>query len=120
MAQMLVCPKCGTKEFPPVAEDQCQTCGSDLVRGRIPSEYDGPRPAKKVRYKSWHSIVLRDPCAYCDADSNSIDHITPKDLGGERHAWYNKAGSCRECNSRKSNVPLLLWLIDRGTGLSSP
>lgn len=111
MAQMLICPRCNTYLFPPAESNSCPTCGSEFIRGRVPSNLSGLYPRKK--FKTWESIVLRDPCCYCGGRSNSIEHIHPKDLGGERHAWYNKAGACRDCNSRKSNTPLLVWLAEK-------
>lgn len=42
-------------------------------------------------------------CHYCGNPSSSIDHVTPRTLGG-RDRWWNRVQSCYPCNSRKGNV----------------
>lgn len=57
-----------------------------------------------------HTLFYRDKgkCAYCGCDLTlddiSIDHVIPRDLGGE-HKWDNVVACCSRCNSQKSNSP---------------
>lgn len=53
--------------------------------------------------------LKHDPCVYCGAPSEVIDHIVPKIRGGSHH-WSNLTASCEACNGRKSSLPLLLFL----------
>lgn len=50
-----------------------------------------------------------DPCAYCGAPSNALDHIVPRSAGGPDD-WTNRAGACTSCNSSKQSSPLLTFL----------
>jgi hypothetical protein len=50
-----------------------------------------------------------DPCAYCDAPSEVIDHVVPVASGGPND-WANYTGACAACNARKSAKPLLIFL----------
>lgn len=53
-------------------------------------------------------LYIRDKghCAYCNKkislDEATIDHVTPKDLGGQ-HTWENTVLSCSPCNNKKAN-----------------
>lgn len=56
------------------------------------------------------AVILRaDPCSYCGAPCEHIDHITALAAGGE-HSPENLTAACAPCNSRKSARPLLLFL----------
>ena len=63
------------------------------------------------------SIRFDEPCAYCRGKGGSIDHIVPTSRGGE-FFWQNYASACKECNSRKSDAPMMLFIVRRG-GLGS-
>jgi 5-methylcytosine-specific restriction endonuclease McrA len=54
-------------------------------------------------------ILRGDPCSYCDADADSVDHIEPLS-GGGAVGWTNLTGSCRDCNSRKKTLPMMIFL----------
>lgn len=51
-----------------------------------------------------------DPCAYCGAPADTLDHIEATRLGGA-HDLSNLAAACASCNSRKQTVPLLQFLL---------
>jgi len=60
----------------------------------------------------WISVLLADPCAYCDAPSTALEHIDPLARGGE-HTIDNVAGACLICNSSKKDDTLLTFLLRR-------
>lgn len=37
-------------------------------------------------------------------DAATIDHVTPKSLGGAA-AWHNEVAACRACNAAKADAP---------------
>lgn len=63
-------------------------------------------------HERWGSVLRRDPCAYCGAPSNDVDHIVPLARDGEWGA-SNLIGACKSCNSSKQARPLLAFLILR-------
>lgn len=62
--------------------------------------------------QSYVEILLKDPCSYCGAPSETIDHIEPVSKGG-KHEVTNITGACKSCNSAKSDKPLLIFLVQR-------
>jgi 5-methylcytosine-specific restriction endonuclease McrA len=60
----------------------------------------------------WSRVLLRDPCAYCGAASQAIDHVVPRRHGGQWHP-DNTVGACRACNSSKGSRSLLYHLAVR-------
>ena len=50
------------------------------------------------------AILERDnyTCGYCGAEANSVDHITPRALGGTNDPG-NLIAACTTCNSRKQD-----------------
>lgn len=57
-------------------------------------------------------IIRRDPCAYCGDPGGTVDHIVPIIDGGPGD-WANIAGACLSCNSAKSTMSLLTFLLKR-------
>jgi 5-methylcytosine-specific restriction endonuclease McrA len=57
-------------------------------------------------------IVAADPCVYCDAPSEHLDHIVPL-VGGGEHSWENFAPTCALCNQRKNAKSMLEFLLVR-------
>lgn len=55
-------------------------------------------------------LVSNDPCVYCGASAQSIDHIVPV-AGGGSGEWSNLAPACLSCNSSKCDEPLLTFLL---------
>lgn len=62
--------------------------------------------------KEWARVLLNDPCVYCGAPTEHIDHIEPISRGGDSE-WDNLAPACGECNRRKNAKPLLRFLLER-------
>ncbi len=62
--------------------------------------------------RAYVEVIRRDPCVYCGAPSDTIDHIVPISVGGRNH-WSNLAPACRPCNSGKKDRRLLLALLAR-------
>lgn len=60
----------------------------------------------------WSPILRRDPCVYCHAPSDSIEHVDPR---GSRSAVKNGVGACRACNHERGSAPLLVYLMWRLT-----
>jgi hypothetical protein len=67
----------------------------------------------------YERMLRHDPCAYCDADGGTIDHIIPRPFGGSRHSYENMTGACEHCNRRKDrgkdggHRPLLFFMLGR-------
>lgn len=65
---------------------------------------------------SYEDTLRNDPCAFCgDRPAGTVDHITPKSLGG-KNGWRNLTGACEECNRQKSSASVLLYLWVRHGG----
>ena len=56
---------------------------------------------------AYRRAMRRDPCAFCGLPSQALDHIVPAKDGGADD-WTNRAGICRDCNSLKGSMPLLV------------
>ena len=52
--------------------------------------------------------MLAQPCAYCQAPAEHIDHVVPLSRGG-RHSIGNLIGSCAPCNQSKAARFLTEW-----------
>lgn len=67
-------------------------------------------PAVTAKDERAYAAVLRcDPCAYCGGPSEALDHVVPR-AGGGTDDWTNRAGACHDCNGRKQNTPLLIYM----------
>lgn len=55
-------------------------------------------------------VLLADPCSYCDAPAETIDHIIARTRGGEL-GHENLTAACNRCNARKQTIPLLRFLL---------
>lgn len=66
--------------------------------------------SRKTPYKHYKDSVRNDPCAYCGAKTQGIDHIVPRSANGE-NTFHNLAGACSPCNSRKASRSLLEFLL---------
>ena len=58
------------------------------------------------------AVLLRDPCSYCGAQAETLDHIDALSEGG-KSTVHNLTAACRSCNSSKNRAPLLQWLARR-------
>lgn len=54
----------------------------------------------------YRRALLADPCAYCDATAQVLDHIEPRARGGRREP-SNETGACSACNGAKKHHSLL-------------
>lgn len=54
--------------------------------------------------------LLRQPCAYCGAVAEHIDHVTPISRGGA-HKIGNLVAACSSCNLRKGSKLLSVWRL---------
>lgn len=62
--------------------------------------------------KEYVKMIRNDPCVYCGAPCEHIDHIVPFSKGGETD-WTNLAPTCAKCNLRKSTKSLLEFMMER-------
>lgn len=60
----------------------------------------------------YKAAMRRDPCVYCGARAECLDHIDPKARGGA-NTWANLAPSCCDCNGSKNDATLLSFLGKR-------
>jgi hypothetical protein len=80
--------------------------------------------ANAARHRSWYlrsiggsepsypAILMGDPCSYCGAPAEHIDHIVPLARGGSGD-WDNLTASCAACNLSKSAKSLLDFMLSR-------
>jgi hypothetical protein len=68
-----------------------------------------PDPALGGDAEGYIKSMRCDPCAYCGAPADTVDHIEPRRDGG-LDDWTNFTGSCHRCNGRKTATPLLIFL----------
>ncbi|MFG3660250.1 HNH endonuclease [Streptomyces sp. NPDC047706] len=63
----------------------------------------------------YRAIIIRDPCVYCGAPAEAIDHIESIANGG-LDSWENLAPVCTSCNCSKQAKDLLDFLMYRSGG----
>lgn len=56
-------------------------------------------------------ILRRDPCCYCGAEMQHVDHIVPVVADGSP-SWDNLTAACARCNTRKRTKTLLTFMRD--------
>lgn len=61
---------------------------------------------------AYSTMILLDPCAFCGAPSEHVDHIDPLAAGGTSD-WDNLAALCASCNTSKGSKSLLDYLLYR-------
>lgn len=57
-------------------------------------------------------------CFYCGAEPDTVDHLRPLALGGERYDKANMVPACKPCNSAKGSKTVghfigSVWLRER-------
>lgn len=87
----------------------------DKVRSYSEARASAPFDAEALGYAE---MIKSDPCVYCGAASESVDHIDPVAFGGKSE-WDNLAPACGRCNSTKGAKSLLRFLIYRQQSPSS-
>jgi hypothetical protein len=55
---------------------------------------------------------MRDPCVYCGARADGLDHIVPRSRRGSDE-WQNRAPACASCDTTKHSTSLLYFLTAR-------
>lgn len=71
----------------------------------------GPVTKTEIRYIA---ILKKDPCCYCGAPMEEIDHIRPIS-GGGTNSWDNLTASCTSCNRKKNAMSLLEFMLRRAS-----
>jgi hypothetical protein len=66
--------------------------------------------SEDARY--YEAVLRADPCCYCGAAHEHLDHIVPVAADGEED-WTNLTSACARCNFAKGTASLLLFLINR-------
>lgn len=61
---------------------------------------------------SYAKSLRNDPCSYCGAPSEHLDHIVPLSKGGD-HDWTNLTAACASCNLSKGTDSLLHFMLRR-------
>jgi 5-methylcytosine-specific restriction endonuclease McrA len=64
-------------------------------------------------------VLRRDPCAYCGAPHEHIDHIVPVAAGGTGNI-DTLASACARCNYAKGTRDLLGFMASREPALLAP
>lgn len=57
----------------------------------------------------WREETMRDSCAYCPEDAETLDHVIPVAMGGQSEPG-NLVPACRTCNSRKKDTDPQPWI----------
>lgn len=55
-------------------------------------------------------LLKNDPCVYCNGSGGSLEHIIPLIKNGS-DSWNNFASACRNCNSSKTHLDLLDFML---------
>lgn len=76
-------------------------------------------PEERALTSGWRAILLGDPCVYCGAPADGLDHIQPRALGGG-NGWINRAPACFACDHEKMHRPLMRFLVERHAGAYRP
>lgn len=68
-----------------------------------------------VDTQEYDRLLRADPCSYCGARGEEVDHIDAVSQGGSG-AWANLTATCSRCNRRKGTHRLLAFLTSGLTG----
>jgi hypothetical protein len=80
------------------------------MAGRKPA---GKKPALDPDLNDYARVLRADPCSYCGAVCEHLDHIVAVAADGTL-TWDNLTAACGPCNRRKRTIPLLLFLLQGG------
>lgn len=78
----------------------------------VPAGPTGWKPAPRRPYGDYGDVLVVDPCSYCDAPAEHIDHIVALSRGGVDD-WTNYTAACGACNRSKGATPMLVWMVER-------
>jgi 5-methylcytosine-specific restriction endonuclease McrA len=89
----------------------------------------------RLKYEVKRKMILREPkfsrrgvlfrdsyvCGYCGEHGDTIDHVTPKALGG-LSTYENCIAACKKCNHKKSSKTLtqMGWTIKQQKPATAP
>jgi hypothetical protein len=130
-----ICPRCHTfiragsrivrltePEAPWTADGRScwRTDGFWYWDGRLISQH----PRWWVHWHCYVEVMVEDePCVYCGAGADTVDHVIPRRAGGSDQP-RNLVPACRSCNSKKGTLPAeivgltgrerTLWLRSKG------
>ena len=65
----------------------------------------------KIKFRQWRQSIHKfteKSCIYCGKTSESIDHITPRSMGGS-NSTENCVPACLSCNGDKSDNEAFYW-----------
>ena len=110
---------------PPVRHGVCVVCGGELYRVDyrfclgcrldygfgVLREQQGQKRTTTGRHTNWRRVLLRDPCAYCGAPCETLDHVVPICLGGAQ-GGVNVTACCTRCNRLKGSTMLFQFLSE--------
>ncbi len=81
----------------PAGHRKCLACG----RARHAAERAGLSRADQDISAGYREAIATDPCHYCGAAGEQVDHYFPVAKGGNDR-WNNLVAACFGCNNRKS------------------
>jgi hypothetical protein len=82
----------------------------EKVRLRVQLQYHQRKGGQLAG--EYGTILLGDPCSYCGAPAEHLDHIDPLSREGSPD-WDNLTASCVSCNTSKQARSLLGFLLDQ-------
>jgi 5-methylcytosine-specific restriction endonuclease McrA len=60
--------------------------------------------------RDYMKVISRDPCVYCMAEPDTVDHIRPVSRGGDSSPM-NMAPACKRCNGSKTTLDVLHFML---------
>ncbi len=106
-----ICRNCkGSAQWSDICE-RCRSLEKDRKRRAMKAaENLTGEEIKEISW--WEGILRKDPCSYCLDKADTVDHVNPLNKGGS-FKTDNLGGSCKSCNSSKSDQDLLQFLLKR-------
>lgn len=86
-------------------------------RKKNPDKVKANRIRRRARVRSAKTFLVSEkdikkllskPCAYCNKQSEHLDHVIPLAKGGD-HSIGNLIGACSKCNASKSDKFITRW-----------
>jgi hypothetical protein len=78
-----------------------------LLHYRLAQQVTRRKMPKTAESKVYATLLLSDPCSYCNGAGGVIEHIQ-SDQDGE---WWNLTAACASCNARKRSRSLVEFLL---------
>lgn len=80
--------------------------------GAAPVVILSPITTSPAAIGAYKSALRRDPCSYCGAPADVLDHVTAQRDGGPDR-WWNLTAACTSCNGFKNARSLIGFLLRR-------